>query len=64
MRMFEQAQDLYKWILDSMVFCAGERSMIGNDIQLRHEAAAELDWDPGFDSRDIGVIVNPGGGEG
>lgn len=31
--------------------------MTGDDIQIRHDVEAELDWDTRFDSRNIGVTV-------
>src|SRR5690349_10847410 len=31
-----------------------------NDIQLRDDIEAELDWDPRFDARDIGIAVKNG----
>ncbi len=33
---------------------------MSNDMQLRHDVEAELDWDPRFDSRQIGVAVKNG----
>lgn len=33
---------------------------MSNDMQLRHDVQAELDWDPRFDSRQIGVAVKNG----
>jgi osmotically-inducible protein OsmY len=33
---------------------------MSNDTQLRHDIEAELDWDPRFDARQIGVAVKNG----
>jgi osmotically-inducible protein OsmY len=34
-----------------------ERGMKDEDVQMRHDVEAELEWDPRFDAREIGVTV-------
>jgi osmotically-inducible protein OsmY len=47
--MFRKATNLIK-----------EMAAMKNDLALRHDVLSELDWDPRFDSRDIGVAVKNG----
>jgi osmotically-inducible protein OsmY len=42
------------------IYTHEEMATMYDDTQLRHDVEAELDWDPRFDSRQIGVAVKNG----